>query len=313
MNLKYLIFSLFIVVAFVSCEEPVHEEYELDGTIHNNNDDNDNNSNATFKATIDGVLFEPENKSATIVGGVTNITGIANNGELITISLLVNVVGNYSLDYDSTSTMPNFGLAYKESENATESYIAGNIITNSSGYINVLEIDEANKLISGTFEATTQNGTGETKIITNGVFTNISYVTELPNDNNNEFFAKVDDEEFTEDSIQAIKVSLGGNTTVSITATKNSLQTIGLTIPFDNSTLGTYNFSTLPVQGVFIGQYNLSMTEMYSAASGSITITAHDTTAKTMEGTFFFTAQPITATTPSFEITEGSFSVTYTE
>jgi hypothetical protein len=308
MKLKHLIFSLFIVTAFISCEVPVHEEYELDGTIQNNN-----NTNAIFKATIDGVLFEPENKSATIVGGVTNISGIASNGKVITMTLLVDTVGNYSLDYDASSTQNLYGLVYKTAEDATNAFVAGNIVENTTGFINITEIDTVNKLMSGTFEATTHDGVGETVTITNGEFSNLTYQTELVNNNNNEFFAKVGSEEFVEDSVQANKATVGGYTTISITATKNNLQTIGLTIPFDNSSPGTYNFSSMPSQGNFVGQYNLSMTEFYSSAVGNLTITAHDTTAKTMTGTFFFTAQPMTTTTPSFEITEGSFSVTYTE
>lgn len=101
------------------------------------------------------------------------------------------LVGSYSFDCDSSATT-NTALAYKEDDNATTSYIAGTTVENSTGTVTIVEIDTANKLISGTFEAYTQTGAGDSKTISDGVFTNIPYVTELPNDNENEFFAKVD-------------------------------------------------------------------------------------------------------------------------
>jgi hypothetical protein len=334
MTFKHLFFSLLVIVALTSCEDPVHIEYGLDGTIHNNdnndnndnddnndnndnddnNDDNDDNddSSTLFRATIDGDLYEPANSSATIVNGITNVTGIDTNGETITITIVSDQVGTYSLDFDGSSTIST-GLAYKENSDATESYLSGNTIDNSTGSIEITSIDTTNNLISGTFYATARNGSGASVTITSGEFTNIPFETELPNNNENEFFAKVNGDEFVEDSIEATKATLAGNTNITLTATKNSFETIGITIPFSNSDAGTYNFSSIPSQNVYVAQYNVSQTEFYVASSGSITITSHDTATKKITGTFYFTAQPQVGSTPTFEITEGSFNVTYTE
>lgn len=48
MKLKHLFFSLLIVTVIISCEEPIHEEYGLDGTIQNDIDGNGDNTEDTY-------------------------------------------------------------------------------------------------------------------------------------------------------------------------------------------------------------------------------------------------------------------------
>lgn len=54
------------------------------------------------------------------------------------------------------------------------------------------------------------SGYGNSVNLTNGTFTNISYVTELPPSISNQFYAKVDGVEFVENTIQGLTVTMGG-------------------------------------------------------------------------------------------------------
>ncbi len=119
------------------------------------------------------------------------------------------------------------------------------------------------------------------------------------------FFAKVDGVEFVESIISEIEA--GGLLSISAVTTSGS----AIAIAFPNDiTSGTYDVDLVS----YVGQYiNASVDPpiVTAADSGSIEITAHDTTARTISGTFTFIATPIGDTTPEYNITEGSFNVSY--
>jgi hypothetical protein len=304
--MKKFLFLLLIAVSFTACEDPVHEEYSLY---------EDQNSSAIFKADIDGQTWDAPISIGYIENGVISITGLdANTGKSITITLQASGTGTYTLDYED-AIEGSYGLAYNPYLNPPSSYLATNLAEPSSGEVVISEIDETNKTFSGTFNAVAYTGDEQSFVtITNGIFSNVPYENEFPPNEDNSFYAKVDGEEFVENSVNGALTTLSDYSSIAITAVKNNLETIGITIPLSLSTPGTYtNFSAIPVQDVIVGQYNLSSTEFYSSQSGSITITLHDTDANRIEGTFNFVAVPYPSGGTGYEITEGSFGVTYTE
>ena len=120
------------------------------------------------------------------------------------------------------------------------------------------------------------------------------------------FFAKVDDVEFEENLLEGVLTSLAGNDILSIVATKNNLESIGFFLPAD-ITPGEYTFSTFSPPS---GQYNIGNT-VSNVADGTITISSHDTTDKIIEGTFEFSAAPLTGGGQTYTITEGAFYIEY--
>ena len=202
------------------------------------------------------------------------------------------------------------GGAYSEQNNSSNgTWIAMSDGIESQGEVTITEIDEENETMSGTFFFTGNNPSLMTsKEFTNGIFTNVPYTgTLVSGDNNNAFFAKVDGDEFVEDAINGIYTSLAGMTTIAVVATKNSLETMSVTLPGD-VTPGTYDFASFSAPNA---QYNIGTTSINSG-TGTVTITTHDAVNKKLIGTFQFTAAPLGGGTgTSYEITEGSFDVTY--
>lgn len=120
---------------------------------------------------------------------------------------------------------------------------------------------------------------------------------------NTSFFAKVDGAEFDEQTIIATEATgiLG------IIASKTDGASITIQLPSD-VTAATYDFTTVGYNATY--KQN-GATDTTLADSGSITITSHDTAARTIVGTFNFVSTPVASTTPEHTITDGSFSVSY--
>ena len=119
------------------------------------------------------------------------------------------------------------------------------------------------------------------------------------------FFAKVDGVEFVETMVT--KMDFSGSLTIS--GSTSSSSALAITVP-NTITPGSYSIDLT----TYKGQYNnadVSPTVSTVADSGTITISAHDTTAKTIVGTFSFVSSPLMGTTPQYTITDGSFSVSY--
>ena len=118
------------------------------------------------------------------------------------------------------------------------------------------------------------------------------------------FFAKVEGVEFSEPTIEAF--ILNDKLWVRGTDAETNKLTIGL--PVDVA-VGTFEIDPTNYTGVFSD--NVAPIFLAKANTGSITITAHDTTARTISGSFNFIATPSGATTPQYDITEGEFNVSY--
>ncbi len=264
-----------------------------------------------FSVDFDGQTFVADQVGATVLDDVINITGLRGpNNESITLTVVAGTEGVYQLGVQNGALV--HGAAYIEQNNSTNgAWVALTDGVSSQGTIIISEINDVNKTISGNFSFTGNNpSVGNTssfvREFTNGTFKNIPYSNTLSNPptNNNSFTAKIDGVEFEEDLLAGILSS--GN--ISIIATKNNISSIGLTLPSDIAA-GDYDF-TFGVAPV--GQYNIFTPFSSNIADGSFTITSHDIPNKRIIGTFSFTAEAFGGgATGSFEITEGSFDITY--
>lgn len=301
MNLiKSFLFSVVLVfISFaVSCDiEPygdeVSEQVNLDA--------------GTFQVDFDEQTFKADNTVATVLENVISISGFkTNTGEVIILTVFGNSVGTYQLGITQNQVEVNSVTLISNGD----AWSSVTDFMTSQGEVTITEIDEENKTITGSFFFTGHNSEMPSKEFEKGSFTKIPYEATLgTNNGDNTFFAKVDGDEFVEDSIGgALLVLPGTPSTIMITATKNNIQTISISVNA-NIESGNFTFSTFDPP---MGQYNVSLTEgTVSVEGGELIVTEHDVKNKKIVGTFKFTASPLFGSGKSYEITEGSFSVTY--
>ncbi len=278
------------------------------------NDDSNGDNGAgdgELVAKIDGNEFKASTQvGATLYAGTFNITAIKpSTGETIVITVSNAEEGVFDLGPDANAQS---GAVYMIS--GQDAY--GSVGEGGSGQIKITKLDVNNETASGTFSFTAVrqsvdadgNIITETVEITNGAFTNIDLATTIPGGNST-LEAKIDGEDLNADSVTAVEITFGGNTNIAIAANNNTTnQNLSLSFPGD-ITVGTYDASS-----GFVGMYNPSLgggTNNYAAETGTLTITAIDLTAGTVEGTFSFTAKRLDPNDPdvTYEITDGSFSV----
>ena len=123
-----------------------------------------------------------------------------------------------------------------------------------------------------------------------------------------QFSAKVDGTNFNDDNINVAVVT----STVEYISIAASISSDGrvilLSIPTAHP-VGTYNFTEFLEATSVSGSYKPDDSTIYPALPGTLTITSKTNTS--ISGTFEFTAAPFTGTGTTYQITEGSFSVSY--
>lgn len=266
------------------------------------------NEPGVFKVDFDGQTYIADQVIVTVLDDAINISGLKLiSGENFLITLFGNSEGSYPLGVKQNQVETHSITYLKSTTASTEVWVSVFDFTTSQGELVITEIDDVNKTISGTFSFTGYNGSSS-KDFTNGTFYKIPYQEGLSG-NTNTFFAKVDGVEFVEDTVGGSKLTVAGvPPTIMISATKNNLQTISISLNADIA-VGSYTFTTSDLP---LGQYNLSLTETYiSEAGGVLEISTHDVVNKRIVGTFSFTASPFLTGGTNFEITEGSFDITY--
>lgn len=257
----------------------------------------------SFTATIDGVPFVANKATgASRALNVIAITGQSTDGQVIVLRVADSGVHVYTLDISSFS---NAG-AYTKDNGIAYTTNGGNTDAESGGTMSVTAIDTVNKTISGTFSITVYRPIDSTqKIITAGIFKNISYATiAIPPANSTDTFSvKVDGVQFPVFSINGISAF----NMIDLSASDQLVsKTVGLSIQ-QNVTPGSYTFTIFGPD--YIGQYNVD-TSYLAADSGTLTILEHNTTTKRIRGNFSFHASEIIGTKMS-DLTEGYFSVVY--
>lgn len=288
---------------------------------------NDDSSNSADPIVESGKLqFDFENKTfistsvQAIVGDdFISISAIrATNGDHIQITVPSNKTGTYTFSNNSNPN-ENLALAYSPSSNEYSAFIAlskldADDVFGSSDYtdtasITITSIDSKTKKISGTFQFTglrfNSSNKIETKTITKGSFKDIAFTSEAPVNNDNSFSTKLDGSNFLPTNIFATS-SLGK---IAITANRGSVENIAILVP-NTIKPGTYNVGDSAFNYIIRYSKDLTNQGMFDASKGTITISSHNTTERTINGTFTASLASF-FTTEKHEIAQGTFSVKY--
>ncbi|MDI1317167.1 DUF6252 family protein [Flavobacterium sp.] len=302
-NIKFLAGLFLLITAFISCDvEPI------DSAIDLGDFENPTSGPAVFKADFSGTTWTATTAQANITTAGIQLTGSKANGEKFAFALESNTVGTYPANANFLTFTPagsSFGYWSINVTNAAE----------NTGSITISSINTVAKTISGTFNFKGYwSDSATTAIIpvqfTNGVFTNIPYVSDsTPPVGDDTFFAKVDGVEFVENQID---VALIQDATpqpipdqISIVGSKTNDDTVGINV---NRTLGV---GTYAITGVLsdtdVVRGSIVINDvLYNAESGSITIVSK--TATRISGTFTMGVKNFT-TSATKAVTEGTFNV----
>lgn len=314
-KITFAIFALIIsATSLTSCDnEPI------DSTVDLSNPENPSNpgggGTGLFKVDFDGQTYVATTTQAIVNDDYIAITGLkASTGEIFQLTVPSNEVGTYTWDTTNTDET-GFALAYVAASGG-QAYISGpddegdfaGLDYVDTAILTISAINTVNKTISGTFQFTggsfTESGDLQTKVFTNGVFTNISYEADTPAPTNNTFTAKLDGSNYVATNVFAAQMS--GR--VSIVGRRGTIENISLSVP-ENATPGTYEVDMF---GDYISTYvaNNTGTGSFAPDSGSITITSHNTETNRIKGTFHFTASSFFSP-QTHSITDGTFDVGY--
>ena len=290
-----LLLSAILTLFIVSCSK--------------NNDDGDNNSlnDGEAQLTINGSEFITQNTviSAVLINETMSLQFLnVQTDEAVVVSFRNPAVTTFDLGI--TGEDFNAGSYIVSSVAYTSKYGDG------TGQLNVTSYNTTNKTISGVFEFEGFNLSGESFIV-NGAFQNLNYILEINANTGGTLSAKVDGTPLNPTSVVALETTLGGTAFNIVANNESNFTGIGLTIPAD-ITVGTHNFSSLPISGSIIGQYYIEFgganQANFISIDGTITITSYNPSEKTMEGTFEFTAGDFLGQNQTtYAITEGAFTI----
>ncbi len=330
MKKNYVLFLLLFAlgISFTSCTK----DFE-DGLNYNNGNQEAGNGNGNnpagtgvFKATVGGNAFVANSSSAIVTDNFVLIAGIrTSNKDVIQITLPSNKVGTYTWansEDDGEKFVLSYGLATDENpfisaSNEVAEFFGVKNYTDTA-IVTITAVDKTKKTISGTFQFTGFRDIGddktETKIITNGSFTNISYTETAPVEESDGFLnAKIDGVDFAESNIDVASVSSSGvHPYFSIVGVKNGGSDDSVLIGISQSYgVGTYQASSVTLNGggeelVNVANASCILDDLlYTTESGSLTITSK--TATKIEGTFNFVVSNFT--TGKKKTITGSFGI----
>ncbi len=273
-------------------------------------DDDDNKSAgggttvaAVMTAKVDGVAWASvtSNTSGSIINNVSNLTGQASDASVITFTVQESFVLGESYDLGPAS-----GNAGVHTVQGASSSWASHANVNCNGQITITSLDATNKKMGGTFSFKGYNAIANTyHEITEGVFSNVPYVTSLSGGGNNTFTVKIDNVTFAPAIITG--TLQGGNLVINAADNAGS-KAVGLQIP-PAIAVGTF---PLELFTTYSAQYNPNQSTFTGATSGSLTISSHNTTTKNIVGTFNFVSEPFPAGgPPTYALTNGAFNITY--
>lgn len=330
MKKNYVLFLLLFAlgISFTSCTK----DFE-DGLNYNNGNQEAGNGNGNnpagtgvFKATVGGNAFVANSSSAIVTDNFVLIAGIrTSNKDVIQITLPSNKVGTYTWansEDDGEKFVLSYGLATDENpfisaSNEVAEFFGVKNYTDTA-IVTITAVDKTKKTISGTFQFTGFRDIGddktETKIITNGSFTNIPYTETAPVEESDGFLnAKIDGVDFAENNIDVASVSSSGvHPYFSIVGVKNGSSDDSVLIGISQSYgVGTYQASSVTLNGggeelVNVANVSCILDDLlYTTESGSLTITSK--TATKIEGTFNFVVSNFT--TGKKKTITGSFGI----
>lgn len=274
-------------------------------------------TNGTFMADVNGVqwLAADTLKSASILAGFINLTGISADDRQLSIMLNDTIPGTYTLDQQSTS------VAFYGSIDSTANFIystnQGADASQAGGTVTVTQIDPINHTISGTFSFTVfRDVDGKQLQLANGVFLKLPYASQASVSSDDTLQATIDGGKWSALIIQAADIA---NQLIIKGSNVSGTQTLGLNMP-TNITPGQYtlDYTTYTYFGAYSPSPNIVLASAPPSASttpGVLEILENDAVSRRIKGTFSFTAvdpsDPQGLTTPPKQVTAGFFNVTY--
>lgn len=290
---KFLAFFALLITSFTSCENE-----ELGSGVGEGNEENP--EAPLFKADFDGQTFSTTTVQAYISGGSITIVGSKSNGENFAFILDGTTAGTYAANDNLVGYSPA-GSEY--------SYVGINPDDEDAdtGSVIISSVNTTNNTLSGTFNFTgywtNYDETVAPKQFTNGVFTNIPFITTNPSGDT--FDAKVNGVDFNDTDIFTAETTIAGQSFISVAAENALEQSITVNLR-ESAGVGTY-----PITGASADQAQINFSldpDGFGtvATSGSVTVT--EKTALRLKGTFSGTVI-IGGTT--YQITAGAFNVEY--
>lgn len=299
--MKFLSVILILFSAFnlTSCSEV--EPIDPAIIINPNPNPNPIPTAGLFKVDFDGQTFSASTTLVYLSGGSIIINATRPQGDSFGVILSGTITGTYPANDNLIAYSPaGSEYAYTGNHPTDETLNTGSMIVTS--------INTINKTISGTFQFTgywsNYDVTLAPKVFTNGVFTNLPYVTQNPTGDT--FFAKVNGVEFVDTDILTVETDFGGQQNISIGASNSIDDSLTVTVRSNLGT-GTYDITgNVATDLVQIKYVPASSTFGAIATTGSVTITQK--TATRIKGTFIGL---VTIDTVPYEITAGTFDVEY--
>lgn len=261
---RYLFLALIAIISFSSCE---------------NVEDN----SAVIQANIDSVFFKSFGTNGVRTNGGIQIQGLT-DAESLTLFTRSIQLGSYTLGED----WPSFAVFEDSNGNIYSTNVEG-----GSGTINITDRCVSCGRFTGDFQFVAINPGIDTIFVDKGVFFEVIAPTQEESPNDGTFSAIVDGNPFNAILVNA--VDSGNSLLISGVIAE---RTILIRIPLDVE-VGNY---PLPSSG-FQASYTVG-TDTENAINGNISVISHDTSARTISGSFAFE----TGTT---SISGGQFNVTY--
>lgn len=162
MRTHVIITSLLVLCIFNSCQKEFEDPNDSSGS-----------TTADFRAKISGVQFVAAiSGAARRADSVISIAGKSNDEQQIVFTVKDSGAHVYQLEFNSTSNFAGYvssnSLAYSSNEGSSPAESGGNLA--------IVSIDSVKRLMSGTFNFKAfRQLDGTQRIITEGVFNNISY------------------------------------------------------------------------------------------------------------------------------------------
>ena len=266
-------------------------------------------TNGTFMAAIDGGQWIAADtlKSATIIGGLINLTGISSDNKQLSITLNDSIPGVYTLNQNSTS------IAAFVNNDSSDLYAyttnQGTDSAQAGGTVTVIDIDRVNQTITGTFSFNVfRDIDKKEKSITDGIFFKLPYSTSFPPANQGDtMYAVIEGQNWAAKSILGSSLS---NTLIINGSALNGAQAVTLMMPLDVVPGGPY---TLDYTGfTYYGLYSPVVTAGFASTSGNLTILENDPINKRVRGHFdFLASDPTNQSSQTYHLTAGYFSVQY--
>lgn len=289
------------VLAFsISCDnepiDPALANQMIDDGGGGNGGGNNNPTPGVFTAVIDGVNWT--SNGTLVYRSGNSLELIAYRGlessptDYFTFVIDGNTVGNYTSDQSI--------LFYSQ---GADEYGWTNLDNNfaTNGTVNITAVDTNNKTISGTFSyigywSDLDIQTIPPKAITNGVFTNLPYVTEDPNQDS--FYALRDGVEFVDVNVFTYEISVNTDVYTVLNVSNASNDKVNIQFTNDLQVGTTYNVNTSSGDATLSYQPNGGSVQ--NAVSGTIKITYKN--ALRTKGIFTFATANNTFTQGEFDI-----------